>query len=126
MYNNKTENISGSYGKTVIGETTETYNNKTETGNVLKYTGGDFDLSDMRNLVYKQPVLINNKLYSVTFKDHKGETYNVLVGDVVESPIIGISNFNAVGDGVTNDTASVKEAVIFCNENGYTLQFDKG
>ena len=124
-YKDKTENLSGNYNKTVDGVATETYKDKTENADLLKYTADKFDLSDVNNLTYKKPTLIRNNLFSIPFSDPSGEQYNVLVGDVLESTIVNVSHFNAVGDGVTNDTEHIRDAVTFCNENGYTLQFDK-
>ena len=124
-YKDKTENLSGNYNKTVNGVATETYKDKTENADLLKYITNDFNLSDVDKLTYKKPTLIRNKLFSIPFNDKNGEQYNVLVGDVIESTTVDVSHFNAVGDGVTNDTEHIREAVTFCNENGYTLQFDE-
>jgi len=129
--NNYTESVTGSYNKNVAGETVETYTNKNEGGNnyeqsftSTKFLGDTLQIDTTNPLKYRKPTLVRNKLYSVPFSDPEGETYNVLVGDVSEPNVVNVSTYGAVGDGVTNDTEAVREAVTYCNENGLSLQFD--
>ena len=130
--NNYTENVTGSYNKNVTGGAVETYTNKNESGDnyeqsfeTSKFLGDTLQINTTNPLKYRKPTLIRNKLYSVPFSDPEGETYNVLVGDVSEQNVVNVSTYGAVGDGVTNDTEAVREAVEYCNENGLSLQFDQ-
>lgn len=134
------ENVSGAFtsvrksteSKIVTGASTEQYNTS-QSENVAgkkTITAQDIQLNPVNPLQYKTPEVLNRYFKTIPFKDSDNNEYKVLVENEftgrLDTSIVNVDNFGAVGDGVTDDTDAISNAINFANTNGYSLQFSAG
>lgn len=126
VYENFSLTVSGDVN---IGSETANLNLEGKSVNV---SGTDFKMEQSEPTTYKTPAQLNKFFNSVPFKDPDGTRYNVLVeSDGTEnigglSGYINVADYGAVGDGVTNDTEAIRNAINAGNTTGKTVIFEKG
>lgn len=62
----------------------------------------------------------------VELKEYVDEKMIGTIDDRIEDILVNVKAFGATGDGITDDYASIFEAVEYCNQNKKTLYFPKG
>ena len=80
--------------------------------NTYTINAKDVVLNPTNPLTYKTPSVYNTFFDKITFKDSKGETYNVLVSNAKTNDIIEYvtpEDFGAIGDGITDDTSALTQ-----------------
>lgn len=132
------KHIEGNLNKIVTGTTSETYQgdrtingiNQTETFSGNKNINAqDMNLNITNPVQYKTPTQFNRYFDTIPFKDETGQ-YDVLVKTNETGRLntngFSVSNFGAIGDGITDDTNAIQYAVTYCNQNGLPLIFECG
>ena len=100
----------------------------TATGH-YSFSGRDVIIDSENPLTYKAPQKLNDYFNYIPFKDSSGTNYNVLVKganleEIRKGIYINVKDYGAVGDGVTDDSAAIQNA-IDSNESG-TIFFPIG
>lgn len=142
-----TESFDSTYSKLVTGVATETYNggrtitDKVVVENAEKKTinATDIVLNPTTALTYKKPSANYTQFFdSVPMKDTDGNVYQVLVGnantgnidtDIPDTGFTGIKSvkdFGVVGDGVTDDTTNLQNAINTCATSKEILYLPAG
>lgn len=142
-----TESFDSTYSKLVTGVATETYNggrtvtDKVVVENAEKKTinATDVVLNPINPLTYKKPTANYTQFFdSVPMKDTDGNVYQILVGnantgnidtDIPDTGFTGIKSvkdFGVVGDGVTDDTTNLQNAINTCATSKEILYLPAG
>lgn len=92
-------------------------------GNNTHFEGSDVRFNQTNPITYSKPQVLNEKFNYVNFKDNEGNNYKVLTEGNNISDYVSVDNFGAVGDGVTDDTQAIKNAVADANNKNKKLIF---
>lgn len=130
------EEIAGNYSKTITGDTTIKENNSTTTSNGVTKNAKKFEFNSDEFVINTPKISYSNtEAYSryfnvVGMKDLNENPYNILVETektkYMQTDYITPEYFGAVGDGVSDDTNALQNAVNYCHENGMVLKSNNG
>ena len=142
--------ISGNSSVSVEGDSTETYGNKNVTVNgdrqltvnnatnrvtvngnnetYVKYTnnitGDRLHINTDSPLQYSEPYYLNKKYNAIKMTSNSGNDYEVLVkGENIDygDLVINVKDFGAIGDGISDDTNSIQNALNSVGTDGKSV-----
>lgn len=86
----------------------------------------DFIINSSNPATYKKPQPLNRYNDYVPFKDSDGTNYKVLVDKNFVPDYINVRDYGAKGDGVTDDTTAIQNAIMALSPQGGVVLFPIG
>lgn len=120
---NQNVSVNGDSTFRTAGQRIEQYDQSvTENIAVRKTIKSDTIFADTnRPIMYSEVQELNRAFKTIPMLDKNGQPYNLLVeGDHINEvgmTYVTFEQFGAVGDGITDDTTAIKNAITFANEN---------
>lgn len=132
--------INGSSTENITGSKTEKINsnlnisaNNTSLSSALKttFTSTTMELNPENPLIYSKPYNINKYFDGIKMTDTDGLEYDLLVknnntSELSEDIIYSVLSFGATGDGTTDDTIALQNAITFVENINGVLYIPKG